>query len=934
MSACRAPRMQSRMSALAVSMVLAIIANAFVVSSVAAQGLTDSATHAPPTTGSFPYSPPGTWLPGQPGFPLAGQTYVDPVFGTTIRRLTNDFPNQSFSDIYANNGYWNADGTYWYHRRGSGWVILDTATGAIVRSGVPGTSTSDGLVEFDPVDPDVYYYYSGAQLRRYSVSAGTSSVVKTFPATLAGLGGSVDYVDRTGRYFLVNYSGALHIWDKQTDTIYSGSITTSLGAGWAGISPDGTYVIIAGGSHRSYPIDHAAQTLSSTATVFWTLCGDHGDLMSASDGKTYAIIWDCTDEPSVWRVDVSLPAGTTAQQKNQNVRLFFTDWNDAGHFSCASKGVNQDWCFVSIESIDDTFANQGAWRPYKQEIVMAQMVPPYTVRRLVQHRSRSIGSNYYYMPRVNANWDGTKFAWASNYGYNAGSVGYADIYIAELNVTNNLVPTVTSLSPTSTNAGGVAFTLTVNGTNFVSGSVVRWNSSARTTTFVSSTQLQAAITVGDIATVGTASVTVFSPTPGGGTSGALTFTINSSVPPGAATLVAPSGNIATGTPTFTWNAVAGATQYLLWVDDSSGGRLRTTYTAAQTGCLSGIGTCSIAPGAVLNPGAGEWWIVTSNAAGSGPWSSVMTFTVAGTPPPPAATIVAPSGSLATATPTFTWNAGASATQYLLWVGARPGGPRWPSPPPSRAGCPSGTGTCSLAPGATLNPGAGQWWVVTSNAAGSGPWSNGLSFTVPGTPPPPAATIVAPSGSLATATPTFTWNAVASATAYMLWVDDSSGGRSRATYTAAQAGCTSGTGTCSLAPGLVLNPGAGQWWVVTSNASGSGPWSNGLTFTVAGTPPPPAATLVAPSGSIATKTPTYTWNAVAGATQYLLWVDDSSGGRIRTTYTAAQAGCASRTGTRSVTPSVVLASGAGVWWVVTGNASGNGPWSSGMTFTAP
>src|SRR3989441_4046059 len=87
---------------------------------------------------------------------------------------------------------------------------------------------------------------------------------------------------------------------------------------------------------------------------------------------------------------------------------------------------------------------------------------------------------------------------------------------------------------------------------------------------------------------------------------------------------------------------------------------------------------------------------------------------------------------------------------------------------------------------------------------------------------------------------------------MLWVDDSSGGRSRATYTAAQAGCASGTGTCSLAPGLLLNPGAGQWWVVTSNTSGSGPWSNGLTFTVAGTPPPPAATLVAPSGSIATR----------------------------------------------------------------------------------
>jgi len=170
--------------------------------------------------------------------------------------------------------------------------------------------------------------------------------------------------------------------------------------------------------------------------------------------------------------------------------------------------------------------------------------------------------------------------------------------------------------------------------------------------------------------------------------------------------------------------------------------------------------------------------------------------------------------------------------------------------------------------------------------------------------------------------------------YMLGLDDSPRGTIQTTYTASRAGCGSGTGACSIAASLVLDLGAGQWWVVTSNTSGSGPWSNGLTFTVAGTPPPPAATLVAPSGSIATRTPTFSWNAVASATQYLLWVDDSSGGRLRTTYTAAQVGCASGTGTCSIAPGVVLNPGAGQWWVVTSNASGSGPWSSGMTFTAP
>ncbi|HZF04303.1 MAG TPA: hypothetical protein VE932_08235, partial [Patescibacteria group bacterium] len=164
--------------------------------------------------------------------------------------------------------------------------------------------------------------------------------------------------------------------------------------------------------------------------------------------------------------------------------------------------------------------------------------------------------------------------------------------VTGLGVANNPMPTLAGVNPNSATAGAAAFTPSVSGTNFVSGSVVRWNGAARTTTFVSSTQLQAAITAADVATAGTASVTVFSPTPGGGTSGALTFTINSSAPPGAATIVAPSGSLATATPTFTWNAVANATQYLLWVDDSSGGRSRATYTAAQAGCASGTGTCS------------------------------------------------------------------------------------------------------------------------------------------------------------------------------------------------------------------------------------------------------------------------------------------------------------------------------------------------------
>jgi hypothetical protein len=90
-------------------------------------------------------------------------------------------------------------------------------------------------------------------------------------------------------------------------------------------------------------------------------------------------------------------------------------------------------------------------------------------------------------------------------------------------------PTITSLNPSSAIAGGSAFTLTVNGTDFVSGSVVRWNGSDRPTNYVNNTQLTASITAADIATAGSASVTVFNPAPGGGTSNTVTLSINNTV---------------------------------------------------------------------------------------------------------------------------------------------------------------------------------------------------------------------------------------------------------------------------------------------------------------------------------------------------------------------------------------------------------------------
>jgi hypothetical protein len=91
---------------------------------------------------------------------------------------------------------------------------------------------------------------------------------------------------------------------------------------------------------------------------------------------------------------------------------------------------------------------------------------------------------------------------------------------------NNPLPTLSSISPTSVNAGDPAFVLSLTGSDFVNGSVVRVNGSDRPTTFVDSTQLTAQIPAIDISSAGTVAVSVFNPSPGGGSSGLVGLTIN------------------------------------------------------------------------------------------------------------------------------------------------------------------------------------------------------------------------------------------------------------------------------------------------------------------------------------------------------------------------------------------------------------------------
>jgi hypothetical protein len=84
--------------------------------------------------------------------------------------------------------------------------------------------------------------------------------------------------------------------------------------------------------------------------------------------------------------------------------------------------------------------------------------------------------------------------------------------IAGIAQTTMPVPQIANpLVPTAVAPGSAGFTLTVNGTGFVSGSTVYWNGSPRTTTYESAARLTAAINASDVAVPTSGSVTVHNP---------------------------------------------------------------------------------------------------------------------------------------------------------------------------------------------------------------------------------------------------------------------------------------------------------------------------------------------------------------------------------------------------------------------------------------
>jgi len=383
--------------------------------------------------------------------PTVGLTYVDPTFGSTIKRVSNALgtPNADgggnltwIENEYSTMSAFNSNNSnfilvhqsYFALYDGSGFYIHDLPL-EINSSSEPRWSRKDNVT---------LYFHSGNMFKSYNTATGTFEVVHTFSEYSSISGNGEMDISLDGDHFV--YCGDnryIFVYQISTDKKFRVFDTAGRSFDSEYITPNNNVVIswIQSGTVRD-----TGQELFDINMNFLRQVGHadgHKHVTRDTNGNE-VLVWTNSNDPQPIPncnngiVKILLASGT-------QTCLAQLDWSLAVHISAPDGNGS---VFVDTEAPSNPESGGSGWVPYTNEILQVKLDGSGVIR-WAHHRSRPL-NGYNWQPKLTVSRDGTRLLYASDFDLQAidkYTTDYSDTYLIALGSTSRplLPPTAVRL---------------------------------------------------------------------------------------------------------------------------------------------------------------------------------------------------------------------------------------------------------------------------------------------------------------------------------------------------------------------------------------------------------------------------------------------------------------------------------------------------------
>jgi len=364
--------------------------------------------------------------------PAVGGAYADPVFGSTVRRISNALgtPNTDrggnlawITDEYSTMSPFNSDNSRILLVHQSYFGLYD-GTGFYLRD-LPLEISSSSEPRWSRKDNHTIYYVYGNQFRSYDISSGAINIVHTFSEYSAISGKGESDISFDGDHFVFAGDGRqVFVYRISTDTKSATFDTGGRGFDSLYITPNNNVTITwnQSGTVRYTGIEMFDTNMSFQRQV--ARAGGHMDVTVDTGGQE-VLVWTNSNDPQ--------PICNNAIVKirladGQQTCLASFDWSLAVHISAPDNSG-----FVYVETIAPSNPTPSSgWAAYTNELLQIKLDGS-QVLRLAHHRSRPFQTNAYnWQPRMSASRDGSRLIYNSDFNLQAinGYAGdYSDVYL-------------------------------------------------------------------------------------------------------------------------------------------------------------------------------------------------------------------------------------------------------------------------------------------------------------------------------------------------------------------------------------------------------------------------------------------------------------------------------------------------------------------------